>query len=160
MPQRECIALASLAQYDLQIARALLRCAVLKIESRQSSAEFRGRIFEIRRPGPDLRPCSARCACRDEGLVAIQFESHPPERCAHHPRARIVHLQGVGAAQVHRYRRRSVDDKFTGRRPDIRMNRSTIQSNPLQSRPHAQQPQACARVHLDLADIVRLKASP
>src|ERR1700730_2406581 len=92
MPQRQCISLASLAQYDCQIVRALPRCAVLKIESRRSSAELRGRILEVRRAGTDLRPSRASCARRDERLVAIQFESHPPERRAHHPGARIVHL--------------------------------------------------------------------
>ena len=42
MPQREGIAVASLAQYDGDIVRTLLRCAVLKIESRQSSAKLCG----------------------------------------------------------------------------------------------------------------------
>src|SRR3984893_3720738 len=92
MPQRQCISFASLAQYDCQIARALLPCAVLKIESRRSRAELRGRILEVRRAGTDLRPGRASRARRDERLVAIQFESYPPERRAHHPGTRIVHL--------------------------------------------------------------------
>ena len=42
MPEREGIVFASLAQYDRDIARALLRCAVLKIEPCQSSAKLCG----------------------------------------------------------------------------------------------------------------------
>jgi len=92
--------------------------------------------------------------------MAIQFESDPPEGCAHHARARIVDLQGVGATQVHRDGRWRVDHELTGRSPDVGVNRSPVQSDPLQPRTHAQQAQACARVHLDFAGIVLLKADP
>ena len=65
MPQREGVAVASLAQYDRHIACALLWCAVLKIESRQSSAELCGCILEVRCAGTDLRPGRASCAGRE-----------------------------------------------------------------------------------------------
>src|SRR5438034_8506773 len=54
MPQRECVAFARLAEENRQIPGALLRCAVLEIESRQSGAELRGRIFEVRCTGTDF----------------------------------------------------------------------------------------------------------
>ena len=97
MPQRECITLASRVQDDRHIVCALLRRTVLKIESRQRSPEFQRCILEVRRAGTDLRPGRASCTRRYEGLVAIQLESDPPEGCAHHPRARIVDPQSVGA---------------------------------------------------------------
>jgi len=40
MPEREGIFLARITQYDRDIVRALLWCAVLKIEPRQSSAKL------------------------------------------------------------------------------------------------------------------------
>jgi len=160
MPQREGIAFASLAQYDHYIMCALPRCGVLKIEPRQSRAELGGGILEVGRSGTNLRPGRTSSARRDKGFVAIQLESDPSQRCAHHARTRIVDLQSVSTTQIDRYGRRRVDYELTGRRPDIGMNRSAIQSNPLQPRAHAQQAQARAGVHLDPAGIVRLKAGP
>ena len=160
MPQREGIVVASLAQYDRDIVRALLRSAVLKIEPRQSRAELCGGILEVRRAGADLRPCRTSGSRWDKRFVAIQLESDPSQRCANHACARIVDIQSVGAAQVHRDGRWRVDHELTGRRPDVRVNRSPIQSDPLQPRTHAQQAQARAWVHLDFARIVCLKAGP
>jgi len=77
MPQRESIAVASLAQYDRHIVCALLRCGVLKVELRQSRAELCGGILEVWRSGTDLRPRRTSSARRDKGFVAIQLESDP-----------------------------------------------------------------------------------
>ena len=133
MPQREGIAFASLAQDDNYIMRTLLRRGVLKIEPRQSRAELCGGILEVWRSGTDLRPGCTSSARRDKGFVAIQLESDPSQRCAHHGCARIVDLQSVSTTKIDRYGRRRVDYELTGRRPDVGMNRSAIQSNPLQS---------------------------
>src|ERR1700722_16702111 len=160
MPQCERIPLSSLAQYDRHIVCSLLRCAVLKIESLQSRAERGGGILEVRRTRTNLRPRRPSCARRDKGLVTIQLESYPPEGGAHHACARIVDLQCVGATQIHRNSLWRVARDLAGRRPDNRMNRSAIQSKPLLPGGHAQQPQACARINVDLADIVRLQAGP
>src|ERR1035437_10116317 len=101
--------------------------------------------------------CASR-ASGDEGLVAIQLESDPPERSAHESGTRIVHLQGVRATQVHRDSRGRVDHELAGRGPDIGVNGSAIQGNPLQASAHGKQAQACARLHLDLADTFSLQA--
>ena len=93
MPQREGIALASLAQHDRDIVCALLRCGVLKIEPRQGRAELCGGVLEVWSAGTDLWPGRTSCARRDKGFVAIQLESDPSQRCAHHACARIVDVQ-------------------------------------------------------------------
>src|SRR2546430_582859 len=90
--------------------------------------------------------------------MAIEFESDPAERCAHQPCARIVHLESVGATQVHGHGRRSVDHELAWGRPDICMNGSAIEGNPLQVCTHGQQTQTRARIDLDPADIVGMKA--
>src|SRR5271167_662320 len=130
MPHRECVPFARLTEHDLQIFRAFLRCAVFKIESRQSGAEASRRILEVRRARTDFWPGRASCARWDEGLAAIQLESDPPERCAHQPRARIVHLQDVSTTQIDRHSRWRVDDELPCRRPNVGMNCSAIKGNP------------------------------
>src|SRR5271168_4849086 len=56
MPERECVAFTRLGKNHREISSPLLRCAVFKIESRQSSAELRGSILKVRCAGTDLRP--------------------------------------------------------------------------------------------------------
>ncbi len=63
---------------------ALLRCGALKIEPRQSRAELGGGIFEVWRSGTDPRLGRTSSSRRDKGFVAIQLESDPSQRCAHH----------------------------------------------------------------------------
>src|SRR5580692_9940220 len=66
-------------------------------------------------------------------------------------------MQGVGATKIHGRRRGSVDHKLTGGSPNIGVNRSTIEGDPLQSCSHGQQTQTRAWVDLDLADLVSLQ---
>ena len=47
--------------------------------------------------------------------MSIQLESYPSQRCSHDARAQIVHLQSVGATQIHRYSRWCIDNELTGR---------------------------------------------
>src|SRR3569623_1900874 len=54
MPQRECVALARLADDHCQIGCALLWCIVLEFESPQSSVKLQRGIFDVRGTRTDL----------------------------------------------------------------------------------------------------------
>src|SRR5580692_10892677 len=131
MPQRQRITLARLTENSAEIARALLRRVVFKIETRQCGTELRRCIFEVRRARAGIWLDGSYRARRDERLVPFQFESNPALRRSHHACARIVDLQCVSTSKIDRGPRRRIDDELPRRRPDKGMNHAMIERNAL-----------------------------
>src|SRR5580704_1228090 len=112
MPQRQRITIAGLNENSAEIARALLRRVVFKIETRPCGTELRRRIFEVRRARPGLRLDGSYRASRDEGLVSVQCECDPPHLRSHHARARSCDLQCVSTSKIDSDPRMRIDDEL------------------------------------------------
>src|ERR1700733_14967198 len=72
-------------------------------------------------------------ARRDEGLMAVELESNPSERSLQQPRAGIVDVQCVDAAQIDGDGRWRIAQEAARRRPDLRVNRAAIECQPLRA---------------------------
>src|SRR5262249_43191081 len=88
----------------------------------------------------------------DEGVVAVRMETNPAECCAEKSGAVRRNTQSVRATEIHGDGGGSIDDEFTGRRPNSRVNRAFFERDSLPVAACLYQTNARARVHFNVAD--------
>ena len=115
MPERHLVALVRFLENERERAGHAGR-GRREIDRRQRLAILRGHALVVRRAGSNPRARSARRAGGNERLPVAPLETDPPDEHADQPRAFVVHRQRVCAAQVHRERRRRLDEELIRRR--------------------------------------------
>ncbi len=134
MPDGERVALARLREDFAELGvRVLPGCSAAKSNLDSASRNDAEASSKYGVPGPILGRVAQTAPAGMKASWPSKLEPNPTQFRSEQPSAGIVHLQRIRAAKVYGDGGRRIDGELTRQRPDVGVNRSTIEREPVVS---------------------------